>query len=143
MTGRRANLTPLLKLAWAPRFPSPNTRLKMALVHSPSFLYVTFLSSSTNSYQITTVLTGVGARLKPAKGRNMLAPSQNGKPTLPKLLAGLSRNQTNRPAPSPPLQSSRQQPGPTAAALSSLATDLCPPPFLIGGEQLLQFHASH
>jgi hypothetical protein len=53
----------------------------------------------------------------------MFNPAQNGKPALPKPLAGLSQNRT----------------GP----FSSLATLPSSPPFLIASGQLLEFHANH
>jgi hypothetical protein len=53
----------------------------------------------------------------------MLDPAQNGKPTLPKPLAGLSQDRTNRPEPlMPPSQRPRQHPDHTMATLSTPAT---------------------
>src|SRR5271156_569550 len=102
-----------------PRSPNLGRRSRANSLELPqSHLQVTSLSSSTNSYQSATVLTWVGALLKPSKdatccncvnvgrgtiealkGRNMLAPAQIGNPTLPKPLADLSQHRSG-PLPS-------------------------------------------
>ena len=60
----------------------------------------------------------------------MLALAQNGKSTLLKPRVGVSRNQTNRPAPPPP-QSSRQRSHLALATFPSLTTPHSSPAFLI------------
>jgi hypothetical protein len=100
-----------------------------------SSLQVTSLISSTNSHQSATVLTSVGALLKPSGGRHRLALAQNGKPTPPKPLAGRSRDYTGMPEPLPPSQSPRQRPDRSPALHPSLATNHSSLPFLIASGQ--------
>jgi hypothetical protein len=65
----------------------------------------------------------------------MLDPAQIAKPTVPKPLADLFRNRTNRLGPPPSPQPPRQRPNRPPELHSSLATNHSSLPLLIASEQ--------